>query len=95
MAKKKEFEHESLQDRDSLAQYLQTVTKGFQDGRLAVSSRGEDIALEPRGLIQFELRASQRPDRGRLTLRFTWKPTKEETTTVNDDLKLTPGKSSE
>lgn len=91
MVKKKEFDHESLQDRDSLAQYLQIVTQGFLDGRLAVSSRGEDIALEPRGLIRFELRASQRPDRGRLTLRFTWKPTKDEVASSGDDLKLTPG----
>jgi len=91
MAKKKEFEHESLQDRDSLAQYLQTVTQGFQDGRLSVSSRGEDIALEPRGLIQFELRASQRSDRGRLTLRFTWKPSKDEPGPTAEDLKIKIG----
>lgn len=91
MVKKKEFDHESLQDRDSLAQYLQIVTQGFQDGRLSVSSRDEDIALEPRGLIRFELRASQRSDRGRLTLRFTWKPNKEETVTSAGDLKITPG----
>ena len=91
MAKKKEFDHESLQDRDSLAQYLQTVTQGFHDGRLSVSSRGEDIELEPRGLIRFELRASQRADRGRLTMRFTWKPTKEDPALSTEELKITPG----
>lgn len=84
MVKKKEFDHESLQDRESLARYLQVVTQGFLDGHLSVSSRGEDIALEPRGLIRFELRATQRPDRGRLTLRFTWKPSKDEQPTGGD-----------
>lgn len=91
MVKKKEFDHESLQDRESLAQYLQIVTQGFQDGRLAVSSRNGDMALEPRGLIRFELRATQRPDRGRLTLRFTWKPSKDEQLPSGEDLKITPG----
>ena len=77
MVKKREFEHDSLQDVTSLVEYLKTVTRGFEEGKLTVTGRDGEISLEPRGLIRFELRVSQRPDRNRLNLRFSWKPGKE------------------
>lgn len=91
MVKKKEFEHESLQDVRSLVEYLRTVTRGFEEGRFTLSGREGELVLEPRGLVRFELRASQRPDRSRLTLRFTWKPGKDDEAEHTEDLTITSG----
>lgn len=91
MVKKKEFEHDSLQDVASLVEYLKTVTRGFEDGAINVSGKDGEITLEPRGLIRFELRVSQRPDRNRLTLRFTWKPGRDDDTESKDELLITSG----
>jgi amphi-Trp domain-containing protein len=91
VAKKKEFEHESLQDRLTLSQYLKTVTKGIEDGRLTVSGRDGELTLEPRGLIRFELQASLKPDRGKLVLRLSWKPGSAEQVKPSEDLRIRSG----
>jgi amphi-Trp domain-containing protein len=91
VAKKKEFEHESLQDRQSLCEYLHTVTRGVEEGRLTVSGRDGEITLEPRGLIRFELQASLKPDRGKLTLRLSWKPGSVEQEKPSDELRIRSG----
>ena len=91
MSKKRDFEHDSLQDVTSLVEYLQTVSKGFADGKLTVSNNDEVIALEPAGLVRFELRASQRPDRTRLTLRFTWTPKRATDSETGERLEIRSG----
>jgi amphi-Trp domain-containing protein len=89
--KKKEFEHDSLQDTETLVAYLKEVTRGFEEGKLSVSGRDGEINLEPRGMIRFELRVSERADRCRLNMRFTWKPEPEEEVDRQDDLKISSG----
>ena len=74
MPKKNDFEHESLQDQESVADYLDTIIAGIRSGRLAVSSGDGEIDLRPQGLIRFVVRASERPDRHRISLKLTWKP---------------------
>ena len=72
--KKKNFEHDSLQDLNTIVRYLDAITEGFRNGKLSLKGREGEIALRPRGLVRLELRASERSDRSRLDLRFTWKP---------------------
>ena len=43
--------------------------------------------LEPNGLLRFEVRASSRDDRARFSLRFTWKPKRNEDP-VDDKLRI-------
>lgn len=74
VGKKKTFEHDSLQDVQTIVRYLNAVTEGFQSGKLNLRGREGEIVLQPTGLIRLELRATERNDRNRLDLRFTWKP---------------------
>lgn len=78
VSRKRVFEHDSLEDVQSLVQYLRAVVEGFEQGKLKVSGGDEQIELEPNGLVRFEVRASQRDDRARFSLRFTWKPNRNE-----------------
>lgn len=71
--KDRDFRHESLQDRISIEQYLEALNNGFSSGQLRFSNEDGEIVLKPRGLVNFEVRASQRHDRVRLTLKFSWK----------------------
>lgn len=75
VTKKRVFDHDSLQDMSSVIEYLATLTDGFRTGQLSVTGPEGEIVLRPQGLVRMELRASQRDDRDRLTLRLTWKPT--------------------
>lgn len=68
-----EFRHESLQDPQSIVAYLEALTAGIQSGAVALKDPEGEINLSPRGLIQFQVRASKKRDRRRLTLKFSWK----------------------
>ena len=77
-SKKQVFEHDSLEDVSSLVDYLQAIVDGFKSGKLNVAGGDSQIELEPSGLVRFEVRASERDDRVRFSLRFTWKPNRNE-----------------
>jgi amphi-Trp domain-containing protein len=77
---KTEFEYESLEDPQSIGRYLSALADGFAKGVLAFSDRRGEIALEPRGLVEFEVRVSKKRDRSRLSLSFTWRPARESST---------------
>jgi len=74
----REFNHQSLQDQESITDYLEALAEGFRNGTLKFSDSEGDILMRPHGLIHFEVDASNKRDRVRLSLRFTWKPRDEE-----------------
>lgn len=92
MAKKKEFEHESYQDSQSVCEFLETIIAGIRKGQLNVADGNEELELRPNGLMRFEVRASERSDRSRLSLRLSWKPGREKEPDQDDPLRITaPG----
>lgn len=68
-----DFRHESLQDRISIERYLEALNNGFTTGQLRFSNEDGEIVLKPQGLVNFEVRASRKQDRARLTIKFSWK----------------------
>ena len=73
MSKRRHFRHESYEDAESIAAYLDALKDAFAAGTLRLS-QDEDgqVVLEPSGLIRFEVEASPRRERSRLVLRFEW-----------------------
>ena len=69
----REFEHESLQDRATIARYLKAIEDGFANGSLSLRSKDGDILLEPQGLIGLTVRASRKRGRMQLSLHASWK----------------------
>ncbi len=55
-AKRNEFKHESVQDRESIAKYLNALCEGIQKGQLTFKNGDQEIELEPRGLINLEVK---------------------------------------
>ena len=87
----KEFKHESLQDPESITDYLAALTEGFQSGSLKFSDSDGDIVLRPNGLVHFEVDASEKRDRIRLSLRFSWKPREEPDNGSSGPLRIDSG----
>lgn len=85
MTSEREFKHESLQDRESIIRYLNTITEGFGKGEIIFRSDSEQIILKPWGLLKLEIKASQKDDKIKLSLKFVWK----ERDTRDDDKKST------
>lgn len=88
---KREFEYESAQDRESIVKYLRALAEGFERGVLSFSDKNGDVKLEPRGLINFEVRASKKSERTRVTLSFRWRHVSESDEAEAGPLLITPG----
>jgi len=72
MREKNSFRHESLQDGETIAGLLKSITKGLGKGRLSFSDEEGEIVLEPEGLLNLKVTASQDEGRHRLNIRITW-----------------------
>lgn len=74
MREKNSFRHESLQDGETIAELLKSITKGLGKGRLSFSDEEGEIVLEPEGLLNLKVTAEQEEARHRLSIRITWHP---------------------
>jgi amphi-Trp domain-containing protein len=69
------FSFESIQDSSSIVDLLESITQGFRDGSIVLSSEKKYINLTPDGLLHFSIKARQKTDESKLELRIRWKNT--------------------
>jgi amphi-Trp domain-containing protein len=69
---KKNFRHESLQDRESIQSLLKAISQGIAKGRLTLSDEDGELVMRPEGLLQMKVSATQDDERHRINLRITW-----------------------
>lgn len=86
------FDHESLQDRNSVVTYLQALADGFKKGTLNLTDQHGEFSLEPDGLIHFRLRASNDDDHVRLSIRLSWHEPNNASKDDADAFTITAGK---
>ncbi len=85
-----EFKLESIQDRESIIQYLNALKEGFESGRLSFSTKQRKFEIEPQGLISFNVKAKRKDRKIKLELKLAWEERKEEKPEpVNDPLVIT------
>ena len=66
------FRHESLQDRESIKELLKAVTRGIGKGKVRFSDDNGEIVMEPEGLLNLKISASQEEGRHRISIRIRW-----------------------
>ncbi len=69
---KNSFRHESLQDAKTIQGILKSLTKGIAKGRLTFSDDDGEIVMQPEGLLNLKVTASQDETRNRVNIRITW-----------------------
>lgn len=69
---KESFKHESLHDAKSIQEILKSVTKGIAKGKLTFSDEDGEILMEPEGLLNLKVTASQDETQNRVNIRITW-----------------------
>lgn len=69
---KKSFRHESLQDTKSIANILQAITKAIAKGKVVFSDEDDKIVMQPEGLLELKVTASQEDSRQRINVRISW-----------------------
>lgn len=79
MAKKTQyFEHESLQDKESIINYLKALTKGIEKGEILISDEDDTQIINPSSLTLLKLKASKNKKEQSLRIKLSW-------TNENDD----------
>jgi amphi-Trp domain-containing protein len=73
METQKDFQHESIEDRESIIKYLKTLSDGFRKGQVEFRSGRNNIVLEPTGLIQIEIKVKNHNRKSKLSIKFVWK----------------------
>ncbi len=71
---KKQVKHESYQDSASVVRYLEEVIDGLNKGHIILTSGSDVVDLEPNGLIQMQINATQRKSRHQLSVKLQWMP---------------------
>lgn len=69
---KRSFRHESLQNSSSISNILQSITKAIEKGKVVFSDEDDRIVMEPEGLLQLKVTASQEDSRQRINVRISW-----------------------
>jgi len=69
---KNSFRHESLQDTKTIQEILKSISKGIAKGKLSFSDEDGEIVMEPEGLLNLKVTATQDELQHRLNIRITW-----------------------
>ena len=71
-----DFRHESLQDKDTIADLLSSLQQGLGKGVLQFSDEDNEITLKPSGLLNLTIKASSNGELNVLDLRISWQDDK-------------------
>ena len=66
------FDHESIQDRQSIRQYFNTLIEGLEKGRIIFSSEKDNVVLSPAGMIHFSIKTNKESGKSKLTIKLAW-----------------------
>mgnify|MGYP000628051185 CR=1 FL=1 len=72
MAEEK-FVFDSLQDSDTIKQFLESLTEGFEKGNITLTSNGDEIYLRPEGMLNFMVKAKKKGNENKLSIKISWK----------------------
>ncbi len=86
---KKTFSHVSLQNAKTIQGIFESLSKGVGNGKLSFSDEDGEIVMEPEGLLNLKVTASEFEGKHRINVRVTWH--KEEKVPKKKPLKVEAG----
>lgn len=86
-----DFRFETLQESDTVREYLRAIADGLSSGGLLLSTDGREIRLEPKGLLRFRCDARTGKRRTRVTIRLAWREEESTEGLKNRALRVEPG----
>jgi amphi-Trp domain-containing protein len=69
---KRNFRHQSLQDKKSIQDILKAISSGIARGKVTFSDEDEKIIMRPEGLLDLKVTATQEENRNRFNIRISW-----------------------
>lgn len=68
-----EFKHESLEDVQSIAKYLEALKDALLAGKLEFSDDHGQLVLRPQGLLGWEVIGRKKGDRVKIRFKMSWR----------------------
>ncbi len=72
MADMEPFDHESIQDRQSIRNYLITLIEGLEKGRIVFTSEKNSVLLTPAEMIRLSIKTKKKSGKSKLTIKLSW-----------------------
>jgi amphi-Trp domain-containing protein len=66
------FDHESIQDRQSIRQYLNTLIEGIEKGSIIFISEKDTVQLTPAEMIRLSIKTKKKSGKSKLTVKLAW-----------------------
>jgi amphi-Trp domain-containing protein len=66
------FNHESIQDSQSIRQYFNTLIEGIEKGRIIFTSEKDNLMLTPAEMIRFSIKTNKKSGKSKLTIKLAW-----------------------
>jgi amphi-Trp domain-containing protein len=66
------FDHESIQDRQSIRQYFNMLIEGLEKGRIIFTSEKDHGMLTPAEMIRFSIKTKKKSGKSKLTIKLAW-----------------------
>jgi len=85
------FEHESLQDKDAIINYLAVLADGFSKGQLHLTNEEDDVTLTPQGLARLKIKAKQAKNHQEIRITLAWTAEQSGETEREPTLKIKAG----
>jgi amphi-Trp domain-containing protein len=73
MAPKKEFKYESIQDKDSIIKYFESVMQGIKKDKILLQNADDELIFHLSNLMNFEIKAKQKNGVNKIELQLSWK----------------------
>lgn len=75
---KQSFQHESLQNTDTIKTILDSIGEAIAKGKLKFSDEEDEIIFKPEGLMKLKLSAAQDGNQQRFTIKVSWQLDREQ-----------------
>ncbi len=67
------FDHESIQDRQSIREFFNVLINGLEKGHIELSSENDNILLTPSELIHFSIKTKKKDGKSRMSIKLIWR----------------------
>lgn len=88
MGQEDKFEFESMQDPQTIRDYLQSLIEGLERGRVVLATQDRELVLFPHSLLKFSVKAKRKSDGSKLTLSVSWKDSKREGQRADESISI-------
>lgn len=82
------FVFDSLQDCETIKDFLSSLTDGFDKGVITLSTNGDTVELQPQGLLNFVVKAKKKGNASKLSVKIAWKDDPDSKKCKDDQLKV-------